>query len=889
MIQSLKTLPKNLLEYSNSGKLVILDNPDVIYLLKEGDFNLFLIEFDSKHQAMHRIYYGSLSNYDCTAFRGIAPNKNSTIKLCAIANLNTIYVELPYQELENLADSDKFLINEQLHIFMSHLLKISVPDFEFSSDYIPKFFVENSNELYGYFNNFVFEQKAAFSEQYKLLQSESTQSHKKAISNVFNFFNVNNKYNFTANKNSLAGAITALGKIQNIQFIIPNITSEADENAHLDMICKQSAIRKRNITLESDWQNKCGMPFLGELITGERVAIFPLDDESVWYWYDSATAKTNQIDDSFLENLSNKGTIFYKPFPNEPITLKKLFSLAWEMSRTDFIRASFLFFIIALLSSALPIINATIFSTVIPLADYELLMQIFILAIGFALTKATIEYLSSLLLLRIRHRLCWSLQASVWDRLLSVPLTFFKDYSIGDITDRSLSIIQLSNILNNTFLKTALTSIFIFPPLLLMFYYSPLFSIVTLLFMFIISFIFIIIAFTSYRLQKEMASLSGEMQGNSIQYFAGLSKIRATGTENQILEHWSEKFSEQKRIYFKLSNCEKTVSLLSAILPICIIIIIIILITFLFNYSPDAMISLSDFVAFSSALGIVSASFSSILISLINTIEAIPIYQRLSPLLEAMPEKNLWQGQIENIQGNIDIKHVTFKYNTLQRAIIDNVSLKINAGEFVAIVGESGSGKSTLLRLLLGFEKPLQGSISYDNLDLNHVNLRQLRSQLGVVLQDSKLIPDSIFKNIVAGSSSLTIDDAWQAAKHAGCDKDIEAMPMKMHTVVSGADGGLSGGQKQRILIARALVKSPKILFFDEATSALDNNAQNIVRETIAELPVTKIVIAHRLSTIIDADCIVVLNEGKIIEQGTYKELIQANGHFAKLAKRQLL
>ncbi len=889
MIKSLKTLPHNLLEYTNTGKLIVLDNPDVIYLLKEGDFNLFLIDFDSKSQATNRFYCGSLSNYGCMAFRGIAPSKNSTVKLCAVANLNTIYKELPYRDFEILADSDKSLISEQLTIFMAHLLKASVPDIEISFDNLSRFFVENSQELYDFFDHFIFYQKTSFSKQYKLLQNESTKSYKKATSNIFSFFNVNKKHNFEAHENTLVGAITTLGKIQSIEFVIPDIAQNIDEHISLDMICKQSSIRKRKITLEADWQYKCGLPFLGKLITGENVAVFHLGDDSIWYWYDSLTARVSQVDDSFLENLTNQGTIFYKPFPNEPITLKVLFSLAWEMSRADFIRACVLFLIIALLSSSIPIINATIFSTVIPLADYELLMQIFILAVGFALTKAIIEYLSSLLLLRIRNRLCWALQASLWDRLLSVPLAFFKDYSIGDITDRSLGIIHLSNTLNNTFLKSVLTSVFIFPSLLLMFYYSPLFSSVMLFFILMSSCCFASLVVISYKLNKKMATISGEMQGNIVQYFSGLSKIRATGTENQILEHWSEKFSIQKQVYYKLSNCRKIVTLLSATIPIITIIIVIALTTFLFSYSPHKMISLSDFVAFSSALGIVSASFSSLLLSLVNAVEAIPMYQRLRPLLEAMPEENQWQGQIENIEGNINIKHVTFKYNTLQRNIVSDVSLKINAGEFVAIVGESGSGKSTLLRLLLGFEKPLQGSISYDDLDLNQANLRQLRAQLGVVLQDSKLIPDSIYKNIVAGSISLTVDDAWQAARQAGCDKDIEAMPLQMHTLISGADGGLSGGQKQRILIARALVKNPKVIFFDEATSALDNNAQNIIRETIAGLQITKVLVAHRLSTVIDADRIVVLNEGKIIEQGTYEELIQANGYFTKLAKRQLI
>ncbi len=885
-----KTLPKNLDVHCHSGKLMVLDDPNTIYILQEGDINLFLVEFGEDGRPGNRVYYGSLSSFNCHALRGIAPHSTSKVKLCAVANLHTTYVKLPYKDIHILNEEDASLLQTQLNIFLQNLLTYAGTNANVSSAEIERYFTDNNRMLYDVFENYIFYKKEEFANQYVKLQEESQKSFKKSFSNLFRFFSTKNTYSFDENEQTLSGAMSALGKIQKIPFITENYDPSADDYYNIDRICKQSSIRKREITLEPHWQKKHGLPFLGKLETGENVAIFNFeDDDGLWHCFNSATEKLDVVDDSFAEKILPRGMIFYKPFPQKPITLKVLLSLIWESVKIDCNKALLFFFIVALLSATIPIINSVIFSTVIPMADCQLLMQIFVLATGFALAKGTIEYLTMLLLLRMRTRVAWAMQAALWDKLLNTPLDFFKEFSIGDMTNRSLGITQLATILSNTFLKNVFTSIFTFPALFLMFYYSPFYAGVMIFFIFIMTICFFICAFISYKIHKDMADIMGGIQGDTVQYFNGIHKIRSTGTENHVLAHWSEKFSLQKHIYFKLSQYNKYTLLLSSGIPIFTITLMIAITNYTFAHTPESMISLSDFVAFASALSIVSAALSTMFTSLMDAIEVIPLYQRLKPLLECPVEKNIWQNEIDELTGTINIQHVTFAYDPSQRAILQGISLQIAPGEFVAIVGESGSGKSTLLRLLLGFEKPLQGSISYDNFDVNQVNLRHLRSQLGVVLQDSRLIPDTIYKNIIAGSTSLTEEDAWQAAIQAGCAQDIKAMPMQMHTMLSGMDGSISGGQKQRILIARALAKKPKILFFDEATNALDNTSQSIVCQTIAQLKITKIIIAHRLSTIIDADRIIVLDKGKIIEQGTYDELLQQGGFFSRLAKRQLI
>jgi len=265
----------------------------------------------------------------------------------------------------------------------------------------------------------------------------------------------------------------------------------------------------------------------------------------------------------------------------------------------------------------------------------------------------------------------------------------------------------------------------------------------------------------------------------------------------------------------------------------------------------------------------------------------IPLYEQAKPILTTPPEVDQGKEHPGVLTGAIEAQRLRFRYHATSPLVLRDVSLSVRAGEFVALVGPSGSGKSTMLRLLLGFETPEAGSIYYDGHDLARLDRQALRRQIGVTLQNGRLMAGDIFSNIV-GSSLATVDDAWESARMAGLADDIRAMPMGMHTVISEGAGTLSGGQRQRLLIARALVQKPRILFFDEATSALDNQTQDTVTTSLEQLKVTRVVIAHRLSTVLRADRIHVFDRGRIAEGGTYEELMAAGGLFRELARRQL-
>src|SRR5690606_3681791 len=301
----------------------------------------------------------------------------------------------------------------------------------------------------------------------------------------------------------------------------------------------------------------------------------------------------------------------------------------------------------------------------------------------------------------------------------------------------------------------------------------------------------------------------------------------------------------------------------------------------------DAGLTTGEFIAFNAAYGLFLAAMQALGDASLNLLRVVPIYERFKPILEAKPEVDSTKAFPGKLEGTIELSRVSFRYDSDGPWIIRDVSLKINPGEFVAFVGSSGGGKSTLMRLMLGFETPTTGTVLYDGQDLSSLDIRMVRQQLGVVLQASRVMPTEIYRNIV-GVSSRTLEEAWEAAEKAGLAEDIRAMPMGMHTYVSEGGGTLSGGQRQRLMIARAIVNKPKIIFLDEATSALDNRAQAIVTESMDRMDATRIVIAHRLSTIVNADRIYYLHGGQIAESGTYEELMQKDGLFAQLARRQM-
>lgn len=343
-------------------------------------------------------------------------------------------------------------------------------------------------------------------------------------------------------------------------------------------------------------------------------------------------------------------------------------------------------------------------------------------------------------------------------------------------------------------------------------------------------------------------------------------------------------FTQSRKINYRKETITTVINAVTAIAPL-----VFNLVFYIMAVKKGMELDTGQFIAFTTAFGTFSGAMISIITVVIQINVIKPTYDMARPIIETLPEYDEEKEDPGELTGAIRIENVSFRYEEDAPLILKDINIDIKPGEYVGLVGSSGSGKSTLFRMLLGFETPETGQVYYDDKDLANVNIRALRKQLGVVMQNAQLLSGDIFNNIIGANTKLTMDDAMEAARKAGMEEDIKAMPMGLHTVVSEGAGTLSGGQRQRLLIARAIVNNPKILYFDEATSALDNRTQKIVQDSLDSLNSTRIVIAHRLSTIINCDRILVMDKGRIAEEGTYDELMAMGGIFARMAERQIV
>jgi NHLM bacteriocin system ABC transporter ATP-binding protein len=385
------------------------------------------------------------------------------------------------------------------------------------------------------------------------------------------------------------------------------------------------------------------------------------------------------------------------------------------------------------------------------------------------------------------------------------------------------------------------------------------------------------------RYQRRETELLGRVSSLVLQMLTGIAKLRAAGAEMRAFAVWAEQYSVQKSNAIKAQSAANAVAVFNSASGVLTYMVIFASVA----YFMGGSISTGEFVAFNTAFAQFLLASTGITTAVVTILQAAPFYERAKPILRTLPETDTTSPDPGELRGRVEVHHVYFRYDPDGPPVLDDVSLRAEPGEFVAIVGPSGAGKSSLLRQLLGFEEPESGSVFFDDHDLAGLNVQTVRHQMGVVLQNGRLMSGTVYQNI-AGVSQLTMEGAWEAARMAGLDRDIEMMPMGMFTFLGEGASTISGGQRQRLMIARAIASRPRILLFDEATSALDNRTQAIVSASLENLKATRLVIAHRLSTIINADRIYVLVAGRIVQSGTYAELMDQEGPFKDLAMRQI-
>jgi NHLM bacteriocin system ABC transporter ATP-binding protein len=655
-------------------------------------------------------------------------------------------------------------------------------------------------------------------------------------------------------------------------------------------IARASGVRARIVALRGKWWKQDNGPLLGRRETDNKtpVALLPTSSTGDYRLWDPITRTSVAVGEDAAADLHPFAYSFYRPFPRKCLTMVDLIRHGMEGCRQELIVVALMGIATGLLAMALPIITGIVFDSVIPGANRPQLLQIFLLMAVVSASATVFQLVLNFAMLRLEGRMDSSIQAAVWDRLLSLPVPFFRNFTAGDLAMRSLSISAIRQILAGSVLSSLFSGIFSVFSFALLFYYSWKLSLLATVLTLISLAATILAGYLEVRRQREMIEVRGRISGILLQFINGIAKLRVSGTENRAFSVWAREFARQKKIAIQARKITLAFAVFAAAFPVLSSVAIFYALSLVAAQQAGSSLTTGEFLAFNAAFTQFQFALLALGSALVSVLSAIPLYERAQPILETLPEVDQTKSHPGDLSGTIEVNHVSFRYRPDTPQVLRDVSLKLPAGKFVAVVGPSGSGKSTLFRLLLGFEVPESGSIYFDHQDLLRLDIQAVRRQIGVVLQTGRLLGSSLYQNII-GSALLSIEDAWAAARMAGLEEDIKAMPMGMHTVIAEGGGGLSGGQRQRLMIARALVKKPRVLFFDEATSALDNETQAIVSRSLESLQATRIVIAHRLSTIANADYIYLLDRGVVAEEGTYSELIRQSGPFSALARRQML
>ncbi len=652
-------------------------------------------------------------------------------------------------------------------------------------------------------------------------------------------------------------------------------------------IARISGLRVRQVVLRDEWWREDGAPMVA-FRNGNPVPVALLPAKGGYRMCDPVLNTTVKATRENAAQLSGIAYLFYRPFPNERLNLIRLIAFGLRGCRYDLGMVLAMGLAMGLLGLVPPLATGLLFDNVIPSAQRENLAILGGVLLVTAISSMLFSIVSGFAVLRIEGKIASSLQTALWDRLLNLPVAFFRQYTSGDLAGRSMAIERIRQTLTGALLTSVLYALFSSFQLILLFSYNPVMAITAVALLAASFMAATVCGWLQLRYQRQVTRTQGRISGIVSQLINGITKIRVAGAEMHAFAHWAHHFAQRNRAMLKARKVANVLTVFNTAFPVASLALVYWVGVHRMEAPGATHLKPGEFLAFIVAFQTLLISVLQVSSAIVPVLGIVPEYERIRPILNSLPEADSGKAEPGELTGDIDLNRVTFRYHADQSPVLRNVSLRVKAGEFVALVGESGCGKSTLLRILLGFEQPEAGAVYYDNRALPGLNIAAVRRQIGVVLQSGRLMTGSIFGNIV-GSLPLGPDDAWEAARMAGMEEDIKAMPMGMHTMLSEDGGGVSGGQRQRLLIARAVVNRPRILLFDEATSALDNVNQAVISQSLERLKATRIVIAHRLSTVRNADRIIVMRNGEFVESGTYDELIAQNGLFTELAQRQVL
>jgi NHLM bacteriocin system ABC transporter ATP-binding protein len=679
---------------------------------------------------------------------------------------------------------------------------------------------------------------------------------------------------------SLAALASRVARTQGI--VLPDAADKAQPGETIEHWAYRANVRLRKVALRESWWRADGAALLAFREDDKTpVALLPAPGHG--YRTVEQDGPPLAVGEDLAHALTPFAYSLHGRLPDAPLSFADMLGFGWRGAVGDSLIMLAATLTAGLLGAALPAAIAYVFQTIIPSAEPRLLSQLVMAILMLTFLASLLQLTSDLASLRIEGRLGNGLQSAFFDRLLRLPVSFFDTLASGDLSNRMATVDMVRRSFARVITQLTTSLFYTLGAFATMMYYMPKAAWIAG------SLLLVLWAAAGYLGWRQVRSLyEGEqMEGNivslAVQLIQGIPKLRLAGAEDRAFGLWGRAFAEMRARLVRSQSVQAHFAVVLAVVEVALTATVFAVL----GYSDGDKPTTGEFLALVAALATFSGSGLSLGQAIVAAITLKPFAERARPLMRAEPERGSSGGTPHDIRGGVEVVQLSFRYGDTGAWALRNVSFAAKPGEFIAVVGESGSGKSTLMRLLMAFEKPVSGGVFFDGRDLAGLDAMALRRQIGVVLQNARTMPGTLFENIsIAHDCSL--DDAWQAVRMAGLEEDIRAMPMGMHTVLSEGNAALSGGQVQRLLLARAIAGKPRMLLLDEATSALDNRTQAAVTAALDGLSATRIVIAHRLSTVRNADRILVMHEGQIVESGTHEELMQMNGYFTRLARRQL-
>ncbi|MFI7382163.1 NHLP bacteriocin export ABC transporter permease/ATPase subunit [Streptomyces sp. NPDC049813] len=650
----------------------------------------------------------------------------------------------------------------------------------------------------------------------------------------------------------------------------------------VEQIAVASRIRTRPVRLTGAWWRQDTGPLVGfRAASGTPVAL--LWRRGGYEAVHPSGERGTRVDEDTAEDFEERAVMLYRPLPEGRLTPWRLARFSLRAAASDVRRLLLAGLVTVGLGALVPVATGQVLGTYVPTAQTSRITQVSLAVVVTSVVSAAFMLLQNVTVLRVEGRVESVLQPAVWDRLLRLPTRFFAARSTGELASAAMGISAIRRLLSGVG-PVAVQSVTIGAMnLVMLLLYSVPLALAALGMLVVVAGVFLTLGLWELRWQRRLVELGNKLNNRAYQTLRGLPKLRVAGAESFAYAAWAKEFARSRELQRRAGRIKNVTTVLNSVyLPLCS------LVMFMLLAGPArGTLSAASFLTFNTAVTMLLTSVTQLTGALVSAAAVLPMYEQIKPVLDAEPEVRGSATQPGELTGALEARNLSFRYTDDGPLVLDDVSLAIRPGEFVAVVGESGCGKSTLLRLLIGFDGPVSGSVLYDGQDLSALDQAAVRRQCGVVLQNAQPLTGSVL-DCICGAEAFTQEEAMAAAEMAGLAEDIRRMPMGLHTMIAGG-GAISGGQRQRLMIAQALIRRPRVLFFDEATSALDNETQRIVIDSTRALHATRVVIAHRLSTVLDADRVVVMSAGRVVQQGTPAELLaDTGGRLHELVRRQM-